>query len=262
MGATADPALPSRPGLLDELARLGPHFALESHPADSAPPGGWRPFAELLDDLAGRIAVVRAALAVLGGRSAGQVELRVAVSMTQLGLTGRLVCPALGVAVLTGGLLDLDPAGLYWKPGPGNAVALSVPAQAIPAAGPPRPDLAEALADTVLAGPVRLLAEAGSRYEVSPQVLWGNVASVVHGVPGLLGAGAPDLRSRADALVTGLLNRPPLRGTSQGPPGAGFRRRSCCLVYRLAPAEPGRAGAAAGVCGDCVLEPGAGNRGH
>ncbi len=156
MDATAEPALPSRTGLLDELARLAPHFALETHPADSVPPGRWRPFAELLDDLAGRIAVVRAALAAATGGHPAQVELRVAVSMTQLGLTGRLVCPALGVAVLTGGLLDLDPARLRWQPGPGNAVALSVPAQAIAGCRPATagPDLA-ALADTVLAGPVR-----------------------------------------------------------------------------------------------------------
>lgn len=253
--------MPTRTGLLADLVRLGPQFALKVHRADPAPDGRWRPFDELLGTLDGRVAAVRAALAAAVGRPPGEVELRVAVSMTQLSLTGRLVCPALGVAVLSGGVLDLDPARLRWQPGPGNAVSLSVPAEAVPAVsapGSPRagsPDtLADALAGTVLAGPVRLLVEAGSRYGVSPQVLWGNVASVVHGARGLIEAGAPDLLGPAEALTVALLDRPPLRGTSQGSPGAGFRRRSCCLVYRLAQAESGRAGAATGVCGDCVLE--------
>jgi hypothetical protein len=261
VGAAAErSASLTRTGLLADLARLGPQFALDVHRADSVPDGRWRPFDELLGGFDGRVAAVRAALAAAVGRLPGEVELRVAVSMTQLSLTGRLVCLALGVAVLSGGVLDLDPARLRWQPGPGSAVSLSVPAEAIPISplGSPPADspaaVADALAGTVLAGPVRLLVEASSQYGVSPQVLWGNVASVVHGARGLIGASAPDLLGAAEALVLSLLDRSPLRGTSQGSPGAGFRRRSCCLVYRLTQAEPGRAGVAPGVCGDCVLE--------
>jgi hypothetical protein len=246
--------MPTGQGLLAALAGLGPHFALEQHPPDAAPAGDWRPFDELLATLDVRVAEVRAALAAASGRAQpDEVELRVAVSMTQLGLTGRLVGPALGVAVVTGGLLDLDPARLRWRPEPGSAVAWSVPVDALAVDGSAGiPDLADGYADTVLAGPVRMLVEAAGRYGVSSQVLWGNVASVVHAVPGLIGAGDPELAGPAEALVAGVLDRPPLRGRFQGGGGAGFRRRSCCLVYRLV---PGSAGPRAGSCGDCVLEP-------
>lgn len=257
VGAAERPGALTSSALLAGLTRLGPHFALVTHPVGSVPDDRWRPFEDLLDTLDGRVAAVRAALATAGGRSPDEVELRVAVSMTQLALTGRLVCPALGTAVLTDGLLDLDPARLRWQPGPGTAVALSVPAQLFPSLHAGRTDsLTEALADTVLAGPVRRLVEACSRYGVSAQVLWGNVASVVHGAPGLIGAGAPELLAPAQALAAGLLELAPLRGTSRGGPGPGFRRRSCCLVYRLVPveAERGSTGAPAGICGDCVLE--------
>ncbi|MGH3825441.1 MAG: (2Fe-2S)-binding protein [Pseudonocardiaceae bacterium] len=44
-----------------------------------------------------------------------------------------------------------------------------------------------------------------------------------------------------------LLDQPPLRGTSIVSADRGFRRRSCCLIYRAAP------NAAGAVCGDCVL---------
>jgi len=259
----AEPVPLTGAGLPADLARLGPHFALDMHPPDAAPDGAWRPFGELLDALDVRVAEVRAALAAASHRSPDEVERRVAVSLTQLGLTGRLVCPALGVAVLTGRLLDLDPARLRWQPGTGSAVALSVPADALATAGSagmPREErvdaLAGALADTVLAGPVRMLVEAAGRFGVSSQVLWGNVASVVHGARALIGAGAPELLGPAEALVAALLDRPPLRGTSEGGPGPEFRRRSCCLIYRLVPAraERGPTGSPAGICGDCVLE--------
>jgi ferric iron reductase protein FhuF len=40
-----------------------------------------------------------------------------------------------------------------------------------------------------------------------------------------------------------------LRGTATGLVGVDFRRRSCCLLYRLAPAG------ARSLCGDCVIVP-------
>ena len=45
-------------------------------------------------------------------------------------------------------------------------------------------------------------------------------------------------------LATGMLARPPLRGVGEYGPDRRFRRRSCCLLYRV----PG-----AGLCGDCIL---------
>ena len=260
-------------GVLAELARLGPFFALDCHPARAVLTEGWRPLEQLWQPevLASRVATVRGALAEASGQPAGTVELRVAASMAQLGLAARLICPALGVAVLTGGLLEVDPVRMRWQPGAGSSpVALSSQDDglALPTRDERNPAaLADAVAGTVLAGPVPALIEASREFGVSPQVGWGNVASVVNGAKALIGAAEPGLTAAADTLVTGLLNRPPLLGTYQlttheltthqlstpqlGTPqptaAPAFRRRSCCLVYRLATSP-------APVCGDCVLD--------
>jgi ferric iron reductase protein FhuF len=245
-------------GVLGELARLGPFFALESHPAQSSPVLPWRPLEELFQQpaaLQAQVAAVRSALAEASGQSAGAVELRVAASMAQLGLAARLICPALGVAVLTGGLLEVDPARMRWQPGAGGAVALSIRGDVIAPAGDSWQDpmkrqdpasLAGALAGSLLAGPVRALVEASRPFGVSKQVLWGNVASVVHGAVALIDTAAPGLAGQAEVIAAGLLNQPPLQDSHQGSGPGAFRRRSCCLVYRLT-ALP------APVCGDCVL---------
>jgi hypothetical protein len=65
----------------------------------------------------------------------------------------------------------------------------------------------------------------------------------------------PDLEATVRLLVTDLFDQPPLRGTAAGSALAGvtglvtgdFRRRSCCLLYRIAPPGPKK------LCGDCVL---------
>lgn len=256
--------------LLAELARLGPFFALDSHPAGAPLGAGWQRLDELIGQpaaLAARVAEVRAGLARAVGRPPEQVELRVAASMTQLGLTGRLVCLPLGVAVLTGRLLELDPALLRWRPeAAGGPVALSIRADALPQPSSAAVEPGQ-LASTVLAGPVRALVQASRTFGVSPQVLWGNVASVVNGAKALIAGAEPSLAAAADALVSALLNQPPLHGAhGRGPgqsaagqpavgqpaserPATAFRRRSCCLVYRLAATQ-------GPVCGDCVLERG------
>ncbi len=241
-------------GVLAGLARLGPFFALGSHRAGSPLAEGWRPLDELLHQpgaLQSQVAAVRAALAEASRQQPGDVEPRVAASMTQLGLAARLICPALGVAVLTGRLLPADPARMRWQPGLGAAIALTTCEDALllTTGAPDAPGLADALADAVLDGPVRSLVQATERLGVSPQVLWGNVASVVNGARAMIGAAEPALASTAEEIVSRLLTQPPLRDTHQGSAAAGFRRRSCCLVYRLVAAQTP-------VCGDCVLDHG------
>lgn len=249
--------------MLAELARLGPFFALDSHPVRSVPLAPWRPLDELLQpgSFGARASAVRAALARASRLSEDAVEPRVAASMAQLGLAARLVCPALGMAALTGGLLEVDPARMRWRPRADGTVALSIRADLVPADGPAgeladafADALADALAARLLDGPVRTLVEAGSTVGVSEQVLWGNVSSVVHGAAALIGTAAPTLAGRAQAIVAGLLDRAPLRGTYRGHAGADFRRRSCCLIYRVA-------GPGAPICGDCVLDRAPGRRG-
>jgi hypothetical protein len=85
-----------------------------------------------------------------------------------------------------------------------------------------------------------------ARFVLSPQVLWGNVASALAGAAGMLGSEA------AGDLVERVLALPPLAGTGTlvRPDPAGPRRflvrHNCCLYYRI----PG-----GGTCGDCVLTP-------
>jgi ferric iron reductase protein FhuF len=81
---------------------------------------------------------------------------------------------------------------------------------------------------------------------VSPRVLWGNVASAVNGAAAMIAATRPDLAGPAAETASAMLANPALTGTFQGRPLRGFRRRNCCLIYRLSPERPA-------YCGDCVL---------
>ena len=82
--------------------------------------------------------------------------------------------------------------------------------------------------------------------EVAEGLLWGNAASALAGALGVLVRAQPWLREPATALAAALLARR-LADTGElgvTGEGLGFRRRSCCLYYRL----PG-----GGLCGDCAL---------
>jgi FhuF-like iron-sulfur protein/ferric iron reductase FhuF-like transporter len=265
---------------LDDLAALGPFFAVRSHLPGAAPPAPWRPGSELAgpsEALAARIDAVRAALTRTalastglaardgeGGRGAGEVEPRVAGSVAHLGLTARLIAPALGAAVLRCPL-DLRPAGLWWQDELGGAMPLSVPAPAgtqrdaaaVEHAGPERGGTADGGARQVRRdqGWERLLldetiapltAAVARLVTVSWRVLWGNVASAVNTAAAQVARQRPDLAPQAWLAAGRLLADPRLR-TEPCPPGPRFRRSSCCLFYRLTPGEP------AAICGDCVL---------
>ena len=166
------------------------------------------------------------------------IELRVAVSVTQLGVVARIVAPALA-ALTTGQPLDLRLGGLWWQDTAGGPVPLSVP---WPEGG------------GVMAGPEQLLDEvitpitvaAAALAPVSSRVLWGNVASAVNGAARQVAVARPELAAAAWAAAASFFRDPRL-GTEPGPPGPSFRRSSCCLIYRLAPGQDGP------VCGDCVL---------
>jgi ferric iron reductase protein FhuF len=86
----------------------------------------------------------------------------------------------------------------------------------------------------------------GRTFALSPQVLWGNVASSLAGALTMLRAARPDRGVEATRIVARLLEHGTLAGTGDlDPAGPSFVRRSCCLFYRV----PG-----AGICGDCVLD--------
>lgn len=221
-----------------DTTRLGPFFAVHTH-RENVPEPPWLPLSALTTDpavLSDRVRTVREYLAAGGG----EVELRVAASVTQLGLVARLVSPTLAVAA-GGGLLDLDPDRTWWQPVLGGAFPLSVAEDSVTDVAPDR--LPELIADSLLNGPVRTLGEAAAAMSVSEHVLWGNVASAVHGAAATI---EPSLAPRAAAIAARLLELPPLLGTGTTVDGR-FRRMSCCLIYRAAPGRNGP------VCGDCVL---------
>ncbi|PAZ15113.1 ferric iron reductase [Streptomyces sp. SA15] len=170
-------------------------------------------------------------------------ETRVAASVAQQGLAARLWSVALGCAALYDALPDLDPRLLRWDPDG------SAPDDLWLSAVRPLPADAATLADVVLHGHLRPLTETlRGAYRVAPGLLWGNAASALAGAARQLdgwarASGRTDVAARARDLATQLLAHPLLAGTGTLT-GTAFRRRSCCLYYRV----PG-----GGVCGDCCF---------
>lgn len=235
----------------DDLAALGPFFAVRWHPPGTGPSPPWLALSDLTrrpGPLLRRIGSARAALAERAGRPGEQIEPRVAASVTHLGLTARMIAPAVAAAA-AGHRLELPLAGLWWQDTLGGPVPLSVPElgrpPAAPGAAPGAPAGPECL--RVLDEVVAPLTEAvAGLVPVSPRVLWGNVASAVNSAAVQVAAGRPDLSDRAWAVAAAFLASPRLSREARRP-GPAFRRSSCCLIYKIAP------GRASGVCGDCVL---------
>ncbi|MFF5857713.1 (2Fe-2S)-binding protein [Streptomyces sp. NPDC012751] len=206
------------------------------------------------DPLAARVAVVGDRLRV--------AEPRVAASLAHQGLAARLWSVALGCAVLYGELPDLDPRLLRWdvaatapddlwltlpRPLPANAADPRRPRN--PARTSGNPADADTLAGAVLLGHLEpLTAALRARYGVAAGLLRGNAGSALAGTARELGRwararGRADVAARTRALTAGLFAHPLLRTTGVRT-GTAFRRRSCCLYYRV----PG-----GGLCGDCCL---------
>jgi hypothetical protein len=256
--ATATAVSPGpNPPVAAQLASLGGYFAIDVHPSGTQAPQPWRPMRELIDapaQLRARVDTVRIALAATTGRTPQQVEARVAASVTQLGLTARLLSAALGVTALTGSVLDLNLDQLWWQPVLGGPFPLSLPLDSLP----PRArkndpsELANRIATRIVNGPMAQLVEATAAMSVARRVLWGNVASAVYGASSMIGQARPDLRAQALAVAAALFGLPPLTGTAAVDADGRFRRRSCCLLYRIAHREP----SSRSVCGDCVLDEG------
>jgi hypothetical protein len=176
--------------LLAGLAALGPYFAIETHDPGDLLVAPWRPLAELTgapDAPRARAVQVQAALARAGGLAPDQVELRVAASVAQLGLSARLIAPAFGLAVLARRGLGFDAGQARWVPGDGSMFPLSLPAAALDDAELPD---AKALSLDIegrwLDGPVQDLVAGFAGLGVSGQIRWGNVASAINGAAAMV----------------------------------------------------------------------------
>jgi len=108
-----------------------------------------------------------------------------------------------------------------------------------------RPDLSK-LGAGLLNDPIEPLTRAVAACTTTPsRVLWGNVASAVNSAANLIARHRPSRGPEALAFAQLILSDGRLR-TEPAVPGPRFRRRSCCLIYRVS-------GDRTAVCGDCVL---------
>ncbi|WP_189900516.1 (2Fe-2S)-binding protein [Streptomyces cellulosae] len=166
-------------------------------------------------------------------------EPRVAASVAHQGLAARLWSVALGCAALHGAVPDLAPSTLRWDPEGSAPDDLHLPEVR------PLPGDAATLADVVLRGHLEPLSAAlRARHRIAPALLRGNAASALAAAAREITRHArPDAAARATRLAGDLLDHPLLTGAGTLT-GSAFRRRSCCLYYRV----PG-----GGVCGDCCF---------
>lgn len=225
--------------VVGEVSAWGPFFTVHTHAAATAPHPPWRPMRDLVDDpavLAGRVDAIRSYLAAAGDQPVDRIAVRVAASVTQLGLAARLISPVLGFALHSGLFPSLMWDDLWWQPELGSMFPLSV---GLRGGGTPA---------ELIAGPLSDLVRAMRPFSVSERVLWGNVASAINGAVTMIGTARPELTTRAAALVAELSDLPSLRHTGVRHPDGRFQRRSCCLIYQVSPTNGHQT-----ICGDCVL---------
>ncbi|MEV5333317.1 (2Fe-2S)-binding protein [Streptomyces werraensis] len=167
-------------------------------------------------------------------------EPRVAASVAHQGLAARLWSVALGCAALYGAVPGLAPGTVRWDPEGSAPDDLHLPEVR------PLPGDAATVAAVVLHGHLEPLSAAlRARHRVAPALLRGNAASALAAAAReIIRQARPDAAARAARLSRDLLAHPFLSGAG-GLTATGFRRRSCCLYYRV----PG-----GGVCGDCCFE--------
>lgn len=170
-------------------------------------------------------------------------EARIAASVAHQALAARLWSATLGCAVLYGRIPDLDPRLVRWNPGAGAPDDLWLTEVR------PLPGDAATVAEVVLDGHLLpLTAALRASYRVAEGLLWGNAASALAGGARELDRwarahGRTEAGAKARTLAAELLEHPLLAATGTLA-GTAFRRRSCCLYYRV----PG-----GGVCGDCCF---------
>jgi hypothetical protein len=233
---------PNVRAVLADVAALGPFFTVHTGPVPAD--GGWRPMAELHADpepLRARIAYVRRAL---------DSDDRVAASITFQGLAALVVSAPFAAVVLHGVLPRLGARALYWREAEPGPWSLGCPEPA----GDAVPDVvagADALTRQLVEPHLRpLIAAVRARVPISERLLWGSAASALASAKRLVAGERPAAAGRAARVAERLLSAGPLAGTGEllppSPPDRdwSFRRRSCCLYYRV----PG-----GGLCDDCVL---------
>jgi hypothetical protein len=218
--------------LLADVAGLGPFFTVDAGPAVP----GERPLTDLHTDpqpLRDRIAHVGGALGC---------DERVAASLAFQGLAAQLVSAPYAAAVLHGAVPALTPATVWWRRADDGGWRLRSAATALA-----DPAALVGLLDGLL---VPLVAAVRAQVTVAERLLWGNAASTVAAAKRLLVLQRPAAADQAAEVARAVLGSGHLAGAGEleaprhPDRNWSFRRRSCCLYYRV----PG-----GGLCEDCVL---------
>ena len=222
----ADPA-DVTPALI-ALARFGSFFAVHLDQPDNPSLS----LTERITSAAGRL---------------GTQDHRVAASILFQGMAARLWSPVLGCLATAGIVPDL-PVPLQWQQRADGAVEPSVAHPGGWIATKDVDDVAALVEHIVIRDVLQPLAEElRTEQPLARGLLWGNVASALVGTLRVLQRGAVD-DPLTVAVVLRLLETPPLAGTATLGTAStldDFRRRSCCLYYRIP--DGGR-------CGDCALD--------
>jgi hypothetical protein len=182
--------------------------------------------------LDGRVTRVQAALA--HGRSADTIELRVAASVTQLGLVARLIAPTIATATLTSWRAAIVPDDCWWQDQIGGPFPLSIALREDDQPVDPIAGVIESITTITVA-----------RYGVPARTAWGNVASAANSAAQMIGRSRPDSGLRARNAADAILADARIEGGALHS-GPAFLRSSCCLIYRIDDET-------SAVCGDCVL---------
>lgn len=208
---------------LAETASYGGFFALTVG-GDAA---GWHPVTQSYADGCADLIDATA-------RRYRTTDLRIGASLVHLGHATRLWSPVLACAIGHRVLPRLDD---LQRADDGAQLRLPRPV-GMPADSP------DALYRAVVSEHMRPLA-AGLRVKLAPALLAGNIASALVGAARALLTARPDLRRAITETTRSLLDTGVLAGSGViTGPRLGFRRRSCCLFYRLPDGS---------LCGDCVL---------
>jgi hypothetical protein len=212
---------------LSDVSSYGGFFALTVGPADSAA-AGWHPVGQSYAD--GFAALIDVTI-----RRYRTTESRIGASLVHLGHAARLWSPVLACSLGHGVIPDLS--GLQ-RADDGAQLRLPEPVGERLAPSP------ELLYRTVVQHHMEPL-EAGLRVKLAPGLLSGNIASALVGASQALLSVRPDLRRSIVGITNSLLGTGRLAGSGAITSGdLGFRRRSCCLYYRIPDG---------GKCGDCPL---------
>ena len=258
---TAAPRAGGDGGLYPDLAGLGGFFTLLAPP----PPGTDAvPWAEVLapDVLTARFVTVRQALAAGSGLPVDEVDPKVAVSATQVGLASRLWSVALAATALHRWVPDLSASALVASPVHRGDVPLGLTRPDQGYAVATTADAVAVLTRTVVEDSLARLHEACATIGRTPErVLVSNSSSALVGAARVLARHRPDASTAAWQLVRALVEVDAVAAGGAVVPKAdlhhcvggamehrdeAFLRSGCCVFYRL----PGH-----GLCPDCVLAP-------